>query len=152
MADNLSPAARSYCMSRVRSRDTNLEVLLRSALHRSGLRFRTHVRTLPGRPDIVLSSARVAIFVDGDFWHGFRFPAWESSLAPFWRQKIQRNRHRDQRNFRRLRRQGWIVVRIWQHQIESDLPRCVERVRLVARRRRSIVAVRTNPRLLSRVA
>src|SRR5262245_25069068 len=101
MADNLSRAARSYCMSRVRSRDTAPELALRSALHRQGFRFHTHVKDLPGRPDIVLTSARVAVFVDGDFWHGYRFPAWEMTLAPFWRNKIAGNRRRDQRNFQR---------------------------------------------------
>lgn len=132
MADNLSRAARSYCMSRVRSRDTDLERLLRSQLHRLGFRYRTHVKNLPGRPDIVLSRCRIAVFVDGDFWHGYRFPQWCGSLAPFWQEKIAINRSRDRRNFQRLRRLGWVVVRVWQHEIEADLPACVSRIARIA--------------------
>ncbi len=137
-------------MSRVRSRDTRPELLLRSCLHRMGFRFRTHVRALAGRPDIVLPRYRIAVFVDGDFWHGYRFPLWSRSLSPFWRGKISTNRLRDGRNFRRLRRCGWTVVRIWQHQIEADLPRCGARIATLASdARTSTTAVKHR---LSRVA
>jgi DNA mismatch endonuclease (patch repair protein) len=115
-------------MSRVRVRDTDLERLVRAKLRQLGLRFRVQYRALPGRPDIVFVTNRVAVFVDGDFWHGYRFPVWRSSLAEFWQQKIAANRRRDRRNFQRLRRRGWIVVRIWQHSIESDLEVAVGRL------------------------
>ena len=107
-------------MSRVRRADTDLEVAIRCRLHRRGLRFRKHVGGLPGKPDIVFASARVAVFVDGDFWHGYRFPSWAPSLKPFWREKIEKNRSRDRRNFALLRRMGWTVVRVWQHQIKRN--------------------------------
>ncbi|HET8797358.1 MAG TPA: very short patch repair endonuclease [Thermoanaerobaculia bacterium] len=128
MADNLSRQQRSFCMSRVRNADTDLERKVRSCLHAAGFRFRKHCRDIPGRPDIVFRSKRVAVFIDGDFWHGYRFPTWAHSLSPFWREKINRNRQRDLRNFRRLRREGWTVVRLWQHEIERNLPGAVERV------------------------
>jgi DNA mismatch endonuclease, patch repair protein len=128
MADNLTPTQRSYCMSRVKGRDTGLERIVRSALHRQGLRFKTHVRDLPGRPDIVFSRARVAVFVDGDFWHGYRFPLWQAELTEFWRRKIAGNRARDRRSFSALRRRGWVVIRIWQHDAKRDLDRAVRRV------------------------
>lgn len=80
MPDNLTRAQRSYCMSRIKGRDTGLERLVRSVLHKNGMRFRKHVGELPRRPDIVLLSGRVAIFIDGDFWHGYRLPAWENGL------------------------------------------------------------------------
>lgn len=115
-------------MSRVRGKDTTLELRLRGALHKHGLRFRKHDASLPGCPDAVFPTSRVAVFIDGDFWHGYRFPVWEKTLAPFWQNKIGLNRMRDLRNFRKLRRSGWTVVRIWQHQIQADLPRCVARV------------------------
>ena len=70
----------------------------------------------------------VVIFVDGDFWHGYRFPAWRKKLAPFWRAKIEKTRLRDRKNFAKLRKMGWRVVRIWQHQIEADLHACISRV------------------------
>src|SRR5712691_9137944 len=114
MPDNLTPEQRSYCMSRVRNRDTRLEVLVRSELHRRGFRFRKHVKDLPGRPDIVFVREQVAVFVDGDFWHGYGFPRWEHTVSDFWRTKIAINRARDARNFARLRRAGWRVVRLWQ--------------------------------------
>ena len=111
-------------MSRVHNRDTDLERTVRSELHKRGLRFRKHVRRLPGSPDIVFVSCRVAVFVDGDFWHGYRFPAWEQTLSDFWRRKIRKNRERDKRNFRKLRALGWTVIRLWQHQIERDAELC----------------------------
>lgn len=128
MTDNLSRSQRRYCMSRVRARDTMPERVLRSALHARGLRFRKHVRRLPGTPDVVFSKGRVVVFVDGRFWHGYRFPAWKATLAPFWRKKIVLNRRRDQRNFARLRRLGWRVVRVWDYQLRRDLEGCLRKV------------------------
>jgi DNA mismatch endonuclease (patch repair protein) len=115
-------------MSRVRGKDTGLEKVVRSALHRQGYRFSKHPSGLPGKPDIVFPSAKVAVFVDGDFWHGYRFPAWRAQLTPFWQRKIRETRERDQRNFARLRRAGWVVVRIWQHEVKRDLAACVSRI------------------------
>jgi DNA mismatch endonuclease, patch repair protein len=139
--DTLSPTQRALCMSRVRQKDTDIECLLRSALHRRGLRFRKHSTHLPGKPDVVFIKARVAIFVDGDFWHGYRYPSWQHTLAPFWRDKIERNRRRDRRTFARLRRLGWKPIRVWQHQIQKDLIRCVDRItRVVSNPARTIWA------------
>ena len=133
MSDNLTPEQRRHCMSQVKGRNTGLERLVRAGLRKHGLRFTTHVKALPGRPDIVFTAARVAVFVDGDFWHGYRFPLWRSKLAPFWRAKIAANRARDSRNFRKLRRMGWRVVRIWQHESRSDLHAAIGRVLTVVR-------------------
>jgi len=126
--DPLSASQRKLAMSRVRQKDTPIEMLLRSSLHRQGIRFRKNVRDLPGSPDIVIVSARIAIFVDGDFWHGYRFPSWEHKLTPFWREKIRANRKRDSRNFSKLRRQGWIVMRFWGHEVLNDVASCVARI------------------------
>lgn len=126
--DNLTPEQRSYCMSRVKGRDTGLERVVRSALTRRGFRFRRYLRDLPGRPDIVFPHARVAVFVDGDFWHGYRFPSWAANVPEFWQRKIARNRARDRRNFRTLRRMGWRVLRVWQHTIRRDLAGVVEKI------------------------
>src|SRR5688500_10604715 len=112
MSDNLTPQQRSYCMSRVKNRDTDLETAIRCGLHRRGLRFRKHVRLLAGSPDLVFPTARLAVFIDGDFWHGYRFPQWRRKLSPFWQAKIATNRDRDRRNFRKLRRNGWTVMRV----------------------------------------
>jgi DNA mismatch endonuclease, patch repair protein len=128
MPDNLTPEQRSYAMSRVRNKDTDLERLIRNEVHRRGFRFRKHVKTLPGSPDLVFQKQMVAVFIDGDFWHGFRFPQWEHKVSDFWKEKILRNRTRDQRNFRKLRRMGWTVIRIWQHEIKRDPESCIDRV------------------------
>ena len=128
MADNLTPQQRSYCMSRVKAKDTSIEKLVRSELHRRGLRFRKHAKQLPGKPDIVMRKSKVAVFIDGDFWHGYRFPAWEHKIPAFWKQKIMKNRERDQKNFRQLRRMGWRIIRIWQHEVERDIHKCVAKI------------------------
>jgi len=126
--DNLTEQQRSRCMSRVRNRDTDLECVVRSALHKRGLRFRKHARGLPGTPDVAFPRQKVAVFIDGDFWHGYRFPQWKHTQSEFWQTKIETNRARDKRNHARLRRMGWRVIRLWQHEIEQDLGRCLEKV------------------------
>lgn len=125
MPDHMTPEQRSHAMSRVKLRDGPLEREIQERLRRRGLRFRKHVKSLPGSPDIVFGKEKVAIFVDGDFWHGWRLPAWEHKLSPFWREKLRANRRRDRRNFRKLRDSGWRVIRIWQHQIKQDPERCM---------------------------
>ena len=126
--DNLTRAQRSLCMSRVRNKNTSLELLLRRELHARGYRYALHRKDLPGTPDITLPAARIAIFVHGDFWHGYKFLGWRDKLSPFWRAKIEQNILRDRRNSRLLRRLGWRVVTVWQHQLKVDLTRCVKRV------------------------
>ncbi len=126
MTDPLTPRQRSYCMSRVRGKDTKPEILVRSALHRRGLRFRKHVSELPGRPDIVFPRAKIVVFIDGDFWHGYEFEKWESKLSPFWHKKIGDNIGRDKRNFGRLLDMGWRVLRIWQHDVKDRLETTIE--------------------------
>ncbi len=119
--DNLTADQRSRCMSRVRNRNTDIESAVRSELFRKGWRFRKHVSSLPGSPDLVFVRQRVAVFVDGDFWHGYRFPLWKARLSRFWEEKIEKNRRRDRKNFAKLRRLGWRVVRIWQHEVKRDM-------------------------------
>lgn len=133
--DNLTTAQRSRTMSLIRSKDTRVELTIRSLLHARGLRFRKHVRSLPGQPDLVFVKAKVIVFVDGDYWHGWRFPQWRDKLAPYWKQKIEGNRRRDRRNFRKLRREGWLVIRVWEHQVECDADRCVDHIHAAVRLR-----------------
>ncbi len=115
-------------MKRVRRKDTSLEIVVAGALAARGLRFSKHADDLPGSPDVLFRKERVAVFVDGDFWHGWRLPAWRYTLKTFWRDKLERNRIRDRRVHRYLRRKGWTVVRLWQHQVERDLSSCIRRV------------------------
>lgn len=128
MPDHMTPAQRSRAMKRVKLKDGSLEKLVQRELRARGLRFKRHVRTLPSRPDIVFPEQKLAVFVDGDFWHGWRLPAWERKLSPFWREKLRANRARDQRNFRRLRACGWRVLRLWQHKVLKNLERCADSI------------------------
>lgn len=116
----MSPEKRSVLMSKIRGKDTGPERTVGVIVRRLGLKAQYHARDLPGRPDLVLRKRRVAIFVDGDFWHGWRFPIWRKKLSEKWELKIAANRRRDSLNRARLRRSGWLVVRIWEHQLESD--------------------------------
>jgi len=122
--DVMSAAKRSQLMGRIRGKDTGPERILAALLRAHGFKFEQHAPDLPGRPDFVFRGRRLVILVDGDFWHGWRFPAWEHKLSPFWHAKIAATRARDARNIRKLRRSGWMVVRVWEHQLERN-PRSV---------------------------
>jgi len=117
MVDHLTKKKRSWNMSRIRSKDTKPEIIVRSLLHGMGYRFRLHRKDLPGRPDIVLPKYKTVIFVHGCFWHGHR--GCKRSNIPksnqeYWIPKINRNIERDQKNSAILRRVGWKVMKIWE--------------------------------------
>ncbi len=126
--DIMSAETRSAVMSRIRGKDTGPERKLGSLLLDRGLDWVIHDRGLPGRPDFVFPDRAVAVFVDGDLWHGWRFPTWRDKLSAKWEAKIAANIARDRRNHQRLRRQGWRVVRIWEHQLDRDPAQCLDRV------------------------
>jgi DNA mismatch endonuclease (patch repair protein) len=116
MTDVLSPEQRRLNMSRIRSKDTKPELLLRRELHARGLRYRLHRKDLPGSPDIVLPRYRAVILVHGCFWHGhdcplFRLPA---TRRDFWETKIAANKDRDARNNAALVAAGWRVLVVWE--------------------------------------
>ncbi|MDY0872660.1 very short patch repair endonuclease [Dongia rigui] len=116
MVDVLTPEQRRLNMSRVRSKDTKPEWLLRRGLHRMGFRFRLHSRDLPGRPDLVFPRHKAVIFVHGCFWHGhncslFKLP---ETRQAFWQSKIDSNRKRDEQILDRLRSAGWRVMLVWE--------------------------------------
>lgn len=116
----MSPEKRSALMSRIRGKNTGPERAVGAIVAGLGLKAEFHARDLPGRPDLVLRGRRIVIFVDGDFWHGWRFPVWRNKLSEKWELKIAANRRRDALNHARLRRAGWLVIRIWEHQLEGD--------------------------------
>jgi DNA mismatch endonuclease (patch repair protein) len=115
-------------MSRIRGRDTKPERTMAALLAEAGLIAELQARDLVGRPDFVLRDRRIVIFVDGAFWHGWRFPAWRHKLSEHWEAKIEANRRRDRRNQRALRRLGWTVIRLWDFQLERDPQKCLRRV------------------------
>ena len=127
--DSVGPATRSFIMSRVGQRDTDIELLLRQALWREGVRYRKNVKIV-GTPDLAFKGRRLVVFVDSCFWHGCRFHCRRpKSNTAFWEAKIERNRRRDVRVTRHYRRRGWTVLRFREHALRQDLERCV---RLVA--------------------
>jgi DNA mismatch endonuclease, patch repair protein len=128
MTDNLTPEQRSYCMSRIKGKNTALEEKVFFALKKNNVAFRRHLKSLPGKPDIVLLKSKVAIFIDSDFWHGWQFSRWERQLTEFWRRKIRLNRARDQKNFRILRKMGWRVARMWGHQLKDDFSGTIKKI------------------------
>lgn len=128
--DDLTPEQRHKSMSHIRSKDTKIEILLRKALWNKGIRYRKNWKALPGKPDIVITKYRIAIFCDSAFWHGRDF---ESRKKPgtnreYWEKKIKRNIERDEEVERRLKGMDWIVLRFWDDQINKDLDGCVRTV------------------------
>lgn len=126
-------------MAAVHGRDTRPEVALRQVLHARGLRYRVHPRDVPGRPDLVNRRRKVAVFVDGDFWHGnpdeWRRRGYDSMEAQFpaskrdhWTTKLKRNVARDAEVNEALRQQGWRVVRVWESDVQTDIGAAVERI------------------------
>lgn len=132
--DIMSPETRSRVMARIRGQNTSPEQAIFSSLESCGLTFGRHAIDLPGRPDVVFIDVKLAVFIDGDFWHGWRFPLWQHKLSDKWRNKIAATRRRDLRNFRKLRRLGWKILRLWEHQIEVDPRKCIERILDIRRR------------------
>jgi DNA mismatch endonuclease (patch repair protein) len=121
-----SPQATKAARGSSKKTDSSCELALRRALWAAGCRFRKDVAELPGRPDIVFSGARIAVFCDGDFWHGRDWDERRRKLGrgtnpQYWLAKIQRNIERDWQNTARLQEMGWTVIRVWESQIRSDL-------------------------------
>lgn len=119
--DRFSPSERSKIMSKIKAKNTRAEVILRKELWKLGIRgYRIHYN-LPGKPDIVFISTKLAIFIDGDFWHGY---LWNNmgKIPPknYWQGKIEKNMLRDQRINIELQNMGWKVIRIWEHEILND--------------------------------
>lgn len=120
MADTLTPTQRSERMSRIRGKDTRPELVLRRAIHASGLRYRLHVRRIPGSPDLVFPKYGAVVFVHGCFWHqhaGCKSAHIPKSNSEFWDLKFKLNKERDRRNARELRVLGWRVAVVWECQV-----------------------------------
>ena len=135
------PTVTSRMMAAVRDRNSKAELALRRELHSHGVRYRLHARDVPGRPDIVWRGRKIAVFVDGDMWHGH---AWKvrglaklEDMFPtnteWWVSKIRRNEERDREVNRELRRTGWRVVRLWESDVLASPSRAGRRVMAVLR-------------------
>jgi DNA mismatch endonuclease (patch repair protein) len=128
MGDHLTSDERRALMRRVRTRNTAPELALRKALWASGVRgWRLHAPDLAGRPDLVFRRSKVAVFVDGAFWHGHPAHYWGQS-GRFWDEKIERNRARDATVNGELARLGWRVIRLWDFEVAKDALGCAKKV------------------------
>lgn len=117
-------------MARVKGRDTGPELKLRRALWAAGVRgWRCHRKTIPGRPDLAFGRTRVAVFVDGGFWHGHPSKYWPGRSGPYWDAKIARNQARDKRVDQQLQDLGWTVLRLWDFEIQASPEEAADRVR-----------------------
>lgn len=128
--DKVSKAIRSKTMSSIHSKDTAIELEIRKRLHKYGLRYRKNVGNLPGKPDIAFLRKRVVVFCDSCFWHGcnkhFRQP---KSNQSYWNPKIKRNIERGREIFKKYQKEGWIVLRFWEHDIHSHPDKVTEKIR-----------------------
>jgi len=123
MADRFSTATRSEIMSKIRSKNTAPEILVRKHLHSLGYRFRLHDKKLPGKPDIVLKKHRTAIQVRGCFWHqhGCKFSNSPKSNTSYWLPKLEKNKERDKLNDKKIKKLGWKLIVIWECMIDRKL-------------------------------
>lgn len=131
MADDLTPEQRKKNMKSIRSKDTKIEIVLRKALWEKGYRYRKNYSALPGKPDIVLTKYKIAIFCDSEFFHG---KDWEeqkerlknSNNSSYWTEKIARNIERDKEVEKQLKALGWTVLRFWGKDILKDTDECIK--------------------------
>ena len=124
-------------MARIRGRDTRPELILRQQLWRAGHRYRVHRRDVPGTPDLCSKKLRLAVFVDGCFWHGcpkhYRQP---SSRVDYWQGKLQRNQRRRTQVMEELRQSGWRALVVWECEVHADPAKAAQRVTAAIRRSR----------------
>ena len=136
MIDVVDQKTRSRMMSDIRGKDTRLEMLVRSGLHRLGFRFRLHARNLPGKPDLVLRKHSAVVFVHGCYWHrheGCRYATTPATRPEFWQEKFKANVERDRRHQAMLRKAGWRVFVVWECALRRDPVEAVENLVSVLR-------------------
>lgn len=120
---------RSEIMSRIHSKNTSIEKAIFSGLRKQKIYFQKHYDKVPGKPDIALPRKKIAIFIDGDFWHGYKFKKTKKRLPKiYWRDKIENNIKRDKRNRMILKRLGWKVLRIWGHEAKIDTEKAINKI------------------------
>jgi len=128
--DKISVTKRSEIMAKIKSKGTKFETDFINYLKQSTkTRFKTNVKLIKGKPDIVFGKHKVCVFLDSDFWHGWQFPRWRHLLKnDFWIEKIENNRKRDKKISRYLKQEGWTVVRIWEHKIKRSKKKAIFQV------------------------
>jgi len=127
MPDIFTPEKRSWIMSRIRGTNTKIDLRMNEMLGNTRYKYEMYPKMF-GNPDFILSRKRIVIFCDGDFWHGYRYHEKKRLSKKFWRDKIERNMRRDLAVSRKLRRDGWSVLRFWEHDIEKNPEKCMRRI------------------------
>lgn len=136
MPKQRTPEVTHKIMSSIKSKNTKPELILRKALWHNGIRYRTNYNKLPGKPDIAIRKYNIAVFCDGDFWHGHNWAirgmkSLDEELqgySEYWKKKILRNVERDEENTKALNALGWKVIRIWESDIINNLDRCIQTI------------------------
>ena len=132
MPDTVSQERRSEIMSHIKSKNTSIELLVRKQLFALGFRYRVNYKKLPGKPDIVFTKKKVAIFIHGCFWHGHdigcRYSHVPQSRAEYWNEKISRTKERDTNHLNELKDKGWRVLTVWECEIRKDLPKVIDQI------------------------
>lgn len=136
--DLLSKKKRSELMSKIHSRDTKFEQEFIFALKKAiRKKFQTNVASIKGKPDIVFQKDKICVFLDSDFWHGWQYPRWKHLLKnDFWREKIENNRKRDKKTTLCLKKNGWKIIRIWEHKIKKNSDRSIAKIIKLLKTRR----------------
>ncbi len=131
MPDDMTPEQRRKNMQHIRSKDTSIEVALRTALWQEGIRYRKNYTELIGKPDIVITKYRIVVFCDSSFWHGRNFDTKKpvDTNHEYWDKKIRRNIARDEEVNQKLKAEGWMVLRFWDVDINKHLDECVKAVK-----------------------
>ncbi len=129
--DSLTPERRSWNMSKIRSKDTKIEIMVRRFLFANGFRFRKNDKRYPGKPDVLLPKYKTAIFVNGCFWHmhdGCKQGRLPKTNIEFWREKLERNVRNDNSNIKQLRNMGWHTITLWECELKKDFVNTMEKV------------------------
>lgn len=119
---------KNYRMSRIRSKNTKFELQVFEALEKNKIAFVKHDTSLPGKPDAVIKDKKIVLFVDSDFWHGWKLKDWSHKLKPYWLEKIQKNIKRDRKNNKKLKLMGWKVVRLREKVIKTNLSKAISKI------------------------
>ncbi|AFS83381.1 very short patch repair endonuclease [Candidatus Nitrosopumilus sediminis] len=127
MTDIFTPEKRSWVMSRIRGTNTKIDLKMKKILTDTGYRHEMYPK-MYGNPDFVIRRKKIIIYCDGDFWHGYRYSKKKKLPKKFWREKIENNMRRDRKYSRRLRKEGWSVLRFWEHDIEKKTEKCKRRI------------------------
>ncbi|HVA82805.1 MAG TPA: very short patch repair endonuclease [Candidatus Aquilonibacter sp.] len=131
MADIFTKEKRSKIMASIKGKNTGIEIKLLKGMKKAGIRDFKYQKKMLGNPDFVFEKEKIAVFCDGNFWHGYRFSKWGNKLNKFWFDKITNNIKRDKRVGRKLKKEGWIVIRIREHQINKSTEKCVAKIQKI---------------------